>query len=137
MIALDFIAKLGIFGVLRVQELRSRPHHEQLSDLLLDGHLAKSFFCPLFAVTVEMHGYRLVFSFGNGGNGSEEKKQEKHAANHEGELTTAVSILRRLLGAAALSICERIILFPPLANAAVHRDHIGVTHLLQIIGCKG
>src|SRR5580692_9370517 len=35
-----------------------------------------------------------------------------------------------------LRLGQRISLFPPVANPAVHRDHLGVAHLLQIIGGK-
>src|SRR5580698_10977345 len=30
---------------------------------------------------------------------------------------------------------QRISFVPPVADAAVHRDHVGVGHLLQIVGC--
>ena len=105
MISVYFIAKLGIFRILGVQKLRSHPDHEQLSDLLLDGHFAKSFLCPLFAVVIEMHGYGLVFSFGNGANGREEEQQEKHAANHDGSLPRQLaSVFRRRCAGAAIDL---------------------------------
>jgi hypothetical protein len=31
---------------------------------------------------------------------------------------------------------QRIAFFPPSANAAIHRDHVRVSHLLQIVGSE-
>src|SRR5215471_1930238 len=88
MVALNGFSQLSEIRVLEVVEAGANPDHEQLSDLLLDGHLAQGFFRPLLAARIETNGAgALVLILRLRGGESNDGKQGNEESAHQVTIT--------------------------------------------------
>ena len=76
-VLLHGIQEVQILGTLDVEKTGAAPDHEELSDLLLNRHLAQSFFRPFVGLAVLTDRKRLVLVLGKRGQGKGRQKQQK------------------------------------------------------------
>jgi len=79
------VAELEILGTVDIEELRSHPDHEKLSDFFFQREPAEGLLRPFFAVAVEMDRTGvLIFFFSQAGHTEGEKHEEDRQGSDHG-----------------------------------------------------